>query len=100
MYSFRIISHGEGSTKSDPSEPSEPIIIPPTTPQSPKLSMFSRTSLSSMSIPEDVTDSASVKFGGRGETDFHKKYIELDDIERGTIKLSELLSAALHLDMQ
>ena len=75
MYSFRIIAHGEGSTRSEPSLPSEPIIIPPNSPQTPN----TRTP----SYSFNTADTGSMNGDSTNDTEFHKRYVELEDIDRG-----------------
>lgn len=102
MYSFRIIAHGEGSTKSEPSPPSESVIIPIMTPISPAnttKSMDSTGNSSDLSISlnkSSLNDSSASNGGGKGSRDgaiqkkdqeFHKTYIELEDIDRGRFSI-------------
>jgi len=66
MYSFRIIAHGEGRTRSDPSDPSEPVIVP----------------VPSSSSPNSSAPSTPTREEEQGK-DFHRKYVELEDLNRG-----------------
>ncbi|CAG7734745.1 unnamed protein product, partial [Allacma fusca] len=83
MYSFRIISHGEGSTRSEPSLPSESVIIPPSSPLAPKTP-------TSQHCPHDFILSCDCSINNKTITsdssrdlDFYKRYVELEDIDRG-----------------
>lgn len=110
MYSFRIIAHGEGSTKSEPSPPSESVIIPilspaPMTPVTASKSFDCSSVSSDQSISKSINDSSlniSGNFGDvkerkgsktdgisapKRDQEFHKTYIELEDIDRGRFSI-------------
>ncbi|CAL8069824.1 unnamed protein product [Orchesella dallaii] len=88
MYSFRLIAHGEGSTKSEPSPPSESVIIPILSPMSSKkLDTSSNSDLSN-----SINDSMNKRKHSHPDTtpkdpEFHKTYIELEDINRGRFSI-------------
>ena len=94
MYSFRIIAHGEGSTRSEPSVASESLIIPPCSPSTPKtptttsmpsVSFTNADSVSLCSMESNSHNNSSNSSGGDAskDTDFYTKYVELEDIDRG-----------------
>ncbi len=105
MYSFRIIAHGEGSTKSEPSPASESVIIPIMTPISPASTTKSMDSTGnssdlSISLNKSSLNDSSTSNGGEGgrkgsrdgaiqkkDQEFHKTYIELEDIDRGRFSI-------------
>lgn len=96
MYSFRIIAHGEGSTRSDPSGPSEPLIIPPDSPFMPKTPTLCSSVMELFPSPGDSGDTDKINSSTlslassqesqqctRGKQQFHEKYVELEDLARG-----------------
>jgi kalirin len=68
MYAFRIIAHGEGRTRSEPSPSTEPVIIPHEEEEELLLSPGGSSSPASVSVPEES---------------FQKKWVELEDLGRG-----------------